>query len=168
MPSSLIAPAFRGFDSAPNSRRLTVLPARGPEIGNEVPERETAWMLRNGPAKAIFSQSSMSRSILNLIGVVILILGLGSVALIERNARIADANAIEDSEATHQLLHPEDYGSYVRSAESMGGKFGMLLGQGVDWAGGLGHSRSFAITIAFVSVIAAAGFFARSSVSSRE
>jgi hypothetical protein len=110
----------------------------------------------------------MSRSILNIIGVAILILGLGSVALIERNARIADANAIEDTEATHQLLHPEDYGSYNRAAESVGGKFGMLLGQGVEWAGGLGHSRPFAITIAIVSVLAAGGIFARSSVTSRE
>ena len=101
----------------------------------------------------------MSRSILNLIGVVILFAGLGSVALIERNARIEDASAIEDSEATHALLHPEDYGSYVRSAETMGGKMGLLLDDSLQWAQGLGHSRPFAITIAVVSLIAATGIF---------
>ena len=107
----------------------------------------------------------MSRSLLNLIGVAILIVGLGSVALIERNARIADANALEDSEATHALLHPEDYGSYTRTAESMGGKTGMLLAGGVQWVEDLGHSRTFAIAIAVVSLAAATGIFTTSNVS---
>jgi hypothetical protein len=110
----------------------------------------------------------MSRSILNLIGIVILIIGLGSVALIERNARIADANTIEDSEETHMLLHPEDYGSYVRSAETLGGKWGLILDGFVQWAGDLGHSRGFAITIAAVSLLAATGVFAASNLSPRK
>jgi len=107
----------------------------------------------------------MSRSTLNVIGVIILIIGLSCVALIERNARIADANALEDSEATHMLLHPEDYGSYNRASEEMGGKFGSLLVGLMKWAVSLGHSRPFAVTIAVVSLIAAAGVFAKSNLS---
>ena len=110
----------------------------------------------------------MPRSVLNLIGVVILIAGLGCVALIERNARIEDANALEDSEATHALLHPEDYGSYVRSAETLGGKMGMLLGGWVQWAGNLGHSRPFAVAIAIVSLISATGIFTTSNLPPRK
>ena len=110
----------------------------------------------------------MSRSLLNLIGIVILVAGLGSVALIERNARMEDASAMEDSEATHALLHPEDYGSYVRSAEEMGGKMGLLLDGWLRSAEGLGHSRPFAVVIAIVSLIAATGIFARSNLSPRK
>jgi hypothetical protein len=128
----------------------------------------SGWQLQNGSKNVIFPYRSMSRSILNLTGVVILIVGLGSVALIERNARIEDANVIEDSEATHELLHPEDYGSYVRTAETMGGKFGLLLDGWVQWAGDLGHSRPFAVTIAVVSLIAATGVFAISNLSSQK
>jgi len=109
----------------------------------------------------------MSRSLLNLIGIVILVAGLGSVALIERNARMEDASAMEDSEATHALLHPEDYGSYVRSAETMGGKFGLLLDGWLKSVLGLGHSRSFAVTVAVISLIASTGIFARTNFPSR-
>jgi hypothetical protein len=115
-----------------------------------------------------FPSSSMSRSLLNVIGVFILVAGLGSVTLIERNARIQDANAIEDSEATHALLHPEDYGSYTRSAEMMSGKSALLLDRLVQNVEDLGHSRPFAITIAVVSFVAAAGIFMRSNLSPRE
>jgi hypothetical protein len=125
-------------------------------------------MLQSGSKNVIFPFPIMSRSIRNLIGVLILIAGLGSVALIERNARIQDANAMEDSEATVALLHPEDYGSYVRSAETMGGKTGLLLDEFVKWVGGLGHSRPFAIAIAVVSLIAATGIFTTSNFSPRK
>jgi hypothetical protein len=110
----------------------------------------------------------MSRSTLNFIAVVILVIGLTCVALIERNARIADANAMEDSEATHMLLHPEDYGSYSRASEEMGGKFGALFVSWIKWAGGLGHSRPFAVAVATVSLIAAGGIFASSNLSPRK
>ena len=110
----------------------------------------------------------MSRSLLNLIGVAILIVGLGSVALIERNARIADATAMEDSEATHMLLHPEDYGSYNRASEEMGGKFGTLLVGWIKWVGSLGHSRSFAVVVAAVSLIAGGGILISSNLSPRK
>jgi len=110
----------------------------------------------------------MSRSILNLIGVIILIVGLGSVALIERNARIEEANAIEDTEATHGLLHPEDYGSYARGAETIGGKSGVILNGWLQSVGDLGHSRSFAIVVAVVSFAAAAGIFAKSNLAAKK
>ena len=110
----------------------------------------------------------MSRSTLNFIGVVILVIGLSCVALIERNARIADATALEDSEATHMLLHPEDYGSYNRASEEMGGKFGTLLAGWVKWAGNLGHSRSFAFFVAAVSLIAGGGILVSSNLSPRK
>jgi hypothetical protein len=124
--------------------------------------------LQIGLRNVIFRHRFMSRSVLNLIGVIILIAGLGSVALIERNAQYEEAHAIEDSEATHALLYPEDYGSYARSAESMGGKFGLLLDGWLKSALGLGHSRSFAVTIAVVSLIASTGIFARSNLPSRK
>jgi hypothetical protein len=110
----------------------------------------------------------MSRSLLNSIGVAILIAGLSIVALIERNARIQEASAMEDTEATHALLHPEDYGSYTRSAETVGGKTGLLLDGWLRSAGDLGHSRPFAITIAVVSLVAAAGIFSNSILSPRK
>ena len=110
----------------------------------------------------------MSRSTLNLIGVIILIIGLSCVALIERNAQIADATAIEDSEATHMLLHPEDYGSYSRASEEMGGKFGSLLVGWVKWAISLGHSRSFAVVVAAVSLIAGGGILVSTNLSPRK
>jgi hypothetical protein len=106
----------------------------------------------------------MPRSILNFIGVVVLVLGLGLVALIERNARTQEDNSMEDTEATHALLHPEDYANYARSAETMGGKFGMLLDGWLQNAEDLGHSRSFAIVLAVISLGGAAGIFYRANL----
>jgi hypothetical protein len=124
-------------------------------------------LLQIGSKNVIFRHRFMSRSVLNLIGVAVLVVGLGLVAQIERNAQYEEAHAMEDSEATHALLHPEDYGSYVRSAETMGGKFGLLLDGWLTNALGLGHSRSFAVTVAVISLIAATGIFARSNLPSR-
>jgi hypothetical protein len=120
---------------------------------------KAGWILQSASKNVTFKRRFMSRSILNLIAVAILIVGLGCVALIERNARIEDANAIEDNEATHALLHPEDYGSYTRSAETIGGKSGMLLSDALKATANLGHSRPFAVVIAIVSLIAATGIF---------
>jgi len=110
----------------------------------------------------------MSRFTLNLVGVAILFIGLGSVAMIERNARIQEANSLDDSEATHALLYPQDSREYVRSAEMMGGKLGLLLDGWIQSVTDLGHSRPFAIAIAVVSLIAATAAFTSSNLSSRE
>ena len=110
----------------------------------------------------------MSRFRLNLVGVAILLIGLGSVAMIERNARIQEANSLEDTEATHALLHPEDSREYMRNAEMMGGKLGVLLNSWLQNVEDLGHSRPFAIAIAAVSLVAAAAVFTSSNLSSRE
>ena len=110
----------------------------------------------------------MSRIHLNLIGVVILLAGLGGVALVEHNVRVQEANALEDTPETHALLHPEDSREYARNAEMMGGKFPMISDGWWQSAADLGHSRGFAMVIAVVSLGAAAVVFAKSNLGTRE
>ena len=105
---------------------------------------------------------------LNLIGIVILVAGLGSVALIERNARRYEASRVEDTEATHALLYPEDSRQYVRAAEEMNGKFVMIIEGWWQSAENLGHSRAFAVTVAVVSLLAASCAFSKSTFSPRK
>ena len=98
---------------------------------------------------------SMTRTVLNIIGVAILILGLGIVAVIERNANVADQNALPETEANYYLNHPDDNRVYATTGQEIGGSFGVLLVGIMQFTGSLGHSRPFAITIAVVSFIAA-------------
>ncbi len=109
----------------------------------------------------------MRSSTLNILGVVILFLGLGSVVLIERNVRIEEETRVEDTEETHALLYPQDYASYARGTEMIGGKMTALMIQWQRELAELGHSRPFAIGIALLSMGAAAGFFAKSHLSPR-
>jgi len=110
----------------------------------------------------------MSRSKLNFLGVVILVVGLGCVGLIEHNVRVQEANAVDDTEETHALLHPEDSREYVRNAEMIGGKLGLLVDGWCQSLEDLGHSRRFAITIAVLSLGAATAAFTKSAFSVRE
>jgi len=106
----------------------------------------------------------MSRFRLNLIGVLILLLGLGSVALIEHNVRVQEAAAVDDTPETHALLHPEDSREYARNAEMMGGKLTMIIDDWWQSITDLGHSRHFAIVVAVLSLGAASVIFAKSNL----
>jgi hypothetical protein len=110
----------------------------------------------------------MSRFHLNLIGVLILLLGLGSVALIERNVRVQEATAMEDTEETHALLHPEDSREYVHNTEMMGGKMTIIIDGWWQSVTDLGHSRGFAMVVAVLSLGVAGAVFAKSNLSTRE
>jgi hypothetical protein len=110
----------------------------------------------------------MSHFHLNLVGVLILVFGLGCVALIENNARVQEAAALEDTPETHALLHPEDSREYARNAEMMGGKFTIMIDEWWDSLTGLGHSRGFAVVIAVLSLGAAGAVFTKSTLSARE
>jgi hypothetical protein len=101
----------------------------------------------------------MRRSTLNFLGVAVLAFGLGSVMLIERNIRFDEAHRLEDTESTHALLHPEDYGAYERNAEQISGKIGLLFDRWGQSVANLGHSRSFALIQAALSLVGAAALF---------
>jgi len=107
-------------------------------------------MIRFRPARSL---------ILNSIGILILFAGLGSTALIERNARLAEEARPQENEANYFLLHPESSRAYMRSANEMEGPFGVFLADRLKNISDLGHSRTFAIVLAVGSLAAAAGVF---------
>lgn len=95
------------------------------------------------------------RSLLNYIGIAILLAGMGVGEFIYwRSLQGSSRNDDEDTFATQY-----DSRGYERAMQMNVGTFGMIIDQWLRAAGKLKEPRPLAITIAVVSMIAAGGCF---------
>ena len=105
------------------------------------------------------------RSLVNLLGLVILLGGLGSATFIwceqdqmERRMNAAPLNE-GDSASTAQPLSPEDSRRYTHDVEMSYGQTGLLVDKWKRWWAEWTHGKPLAKTIAVASLIMASGLF---------
>ena len=98
---------------------------------------------------------------LNLIGIIILLVGLGSAALIynaaENDSRDVLGYEIIDGQA--YPIHPEDSKMYVHDLQVIGGKASVLIDEFRRWFVGIWRGKSLAFTVAFISIFLSIPFF---------
>jgi hypothetical protein len=98
---------------------------------------------------------------LNLIGVVVLVLGLAGAALIymtsTEDAGPSVGYVVADG-ATYTIA-PGDSKKYQRNLELYGGKAAVLADELTSWFAGLWRGRALAFTIAGISIAVAGGLF---------
>jgi len=98
---------------------------------------------------------------LNLIGIIILLVGLGSATLIyitaENDSREVLGYQIIDGQA--YPIYPEDSKMYVHSLQLFGGKAIVLMDELRRWFVGLWRGKSLAFTVAFISIFISIPFF---------
>jgi hypothetical protein len=92
---------------------------------------------------------------LNLLSAVILVVGLGSAALIYQRAG-----------NSHQIMFG-DSKMYRHNLEVLGGKFMVIIDDFRRWFLGLGQGKSLAVIIGCITIIVSAGFFYAANYSSR-
>jgi hypothetical protein len=98
---------------------------------------------------------------LNLIGVLILLVGLGSAILIYRIAE-KDSNSVlgyEEGNGSVYPVRPEDSKKYLRDLELYGGKANVLMDEFRRWFIGLWHGGSLAFTVACITIFISLGVF---------
>lgn len=97
------------------------------------------------------------RSSLNLIGAIILLIGLAGAALIYQSAK----NDLygEAAEGSIYLTRPENFKLYRHNLEVYGGKFNVIMDDFWRWFTGLGQGKSLAFIIACLAIIISCGFF---------
>jgi len=98
---------------------------------------------------------------LNLISAVILLGGLGSAILIYRTAQNTSYRALgyETGNGSVYPIMPEDSKKYQRDLELYGGKANMLMDELRRGLAGLWHGKSFAFTVACLSILISFGVF---------
>ena len=92
---------------------------------------------------------------LNWLGLLILLVGLGSARVIWENQDRIDR---QDREGTTALA-PEDSRRYSHDVEQYYGETGLLVDKWRGWFEGLAHGKALAKTIAVLSLVAASGCF---------
>jgi hypothetical protein len=95
-----------------------------------------------------------------LIPAVILLAGFGAASVIYLTAS-NDSPDIAGYEAENGYLYPispEDSKTYMRNLELFGGKINVLAREFIRWFDGLWHGKSFAFTVAFITVLISVGF----------
>ncbi len=99
--------------------------------------------------------------LLNLVGAVILIVGLTGSVLIYLTPEKQQNNVLgyEEGNGSAYPIRPEDSKLYQRDLELYGGKASLLADQFRRWFIGLWHGRSLAYTAAFMVVLVSFGFF---------
>ena len=98
---------------------------------------------------------------LNLIGVLILLVGLGSAILIYRIAE-NDSNSVlgyEEGNGSVYPVRPEDSKKYLRDMELYGGKANVLVDEFNRWFIGLWHGESLAYTVGCITIFISFGVF---------
>ena len=98
---------------------------------------------------------------LNLIGVLILLVGLGSAILIYRIAE-NDSNSVlgyEEGNGSVYPVRPEDSKKYLRDMELYGGKANVLMDEFNRWFIGLWHGESLAYTVGCITIFISFGVF---------
>ena len=101
------------------------------------------------------------RICLNLIGSVILLVGLGSAILIHRTAENDSKNILGyvGGNGSVYPVTPEDSKKYLRDMELYGGKANVLADDFRRWFVGLWHGKSLAFTVASITILISVGFF---------
>lgn len=101
------------------------------------------------------------RKYLNLIGAIILAVGLVSAALIYLTAQIESRNVLgyENEGGSSYPIMPDDSKQYLRSLEIYGGTANVLADEFRRWFDGLWHGKTLAFTVAFISIVISFGFF---------
>lgn len=98
---------------------------------------------------------------LNLIGIVVLVLGLAGAALIyvtsKDDAGPAVGYVIADGHA--YAIAPADSKKYRHDLELYGGKAAVLADEFSNWFAGLWQGRALAFTVAGISIAVAVGLF---------
>jgi hypothetical protein len=95
------------------------------------------------------------RNWLNLLGAVVLLIGLGSAALIYQKAgdRPNVVLGYEEGNGTVYPVEPEDSKEYLRGLELYGGKANVLADKLRRWFVGLGQGKSLAGLVGVMSII---------------
>lgn len=98
---------------------------------------------------------------LNLIGAIILLVGLGSAILIYRTAENGSNGVLGYTEGDGSVypIRPEDSKKYLRDLELYGGKANVLADEFRRWFIGLWHGESLAFTVACITIFISLGFF---------
>ncbi len=98
---------------------------------------------------------------LNLLGAIILVVGLATAIWIYANAVDIPYGALgyEDEGGTLYPVMPEDSKQYQRSMELYGGKANVLADEFRRWFGGLWHGKSLAVIIAATAILISFGCF---------
>ena len=98
---------------------------------------------------------------LNLLGVIILVIGLGSAALIYQRADNTPYGVVsyETADGTIYPMSPQDSKMYRHNLEVYGGKFNVMLDDFRRWFLGLWHGKSLAFMVAGASLIISFGLF---------
>ena len=101
------------------------------------------------------------RVLFNLIGLIILLVGMGGAILIYRSAgkNLTNDLIYEEEGGFVYPRQPEDSKKYIRDLELYGGRANVLLTEFRLWLVGLWQGKSLAFIIAFITVLAASGFF---------
>jgi hypothetical protein len=91
---------------------------------------------------------------LNLIGIIILLVGLGSATLIYRAVEndLSDVLGYEIIDGHAYPIRPEDSKMYRHDLELYGGKASVLADELRRWFVGMWHGKSLAFTVAFITV----------------
>jgi len=98
---------------------------------------------------------------LNLIGAMILLIGLGSAILIYRTAQ-NNSNSVlgyEEGDGSIYPVRPEDSKKYLWDMELYGGKANVLTDEFRRWFIGLWHGESLAFTVAGITIFISFGVF---------
>lgn len=98
---------------------------------------------------------------LNLLGAIILLVGLGSAFLIYQRAENVSYGALGYESAGGSLypIMPEDSKQYQRNMELFGGKANVLADKFRRWFVGLWYGKSLAFIIACTTIIISSGLF---------
>jgi hypothetical protein len=101
------------------------------------------------------------RTYLNLISAIILVVGLGSAALIYQRAGNDPYGALgyEVVDGTIYPIMPENSKIYRHNLELYGGKLNVIMDDFRRWFAGLWHGKSLAFIIACTCTIISFGFF---------
>jgi hypothetical protein len=102
------------------------------------------------------------RTWLNLIGAVILLVGLGSAALVYQRAGNAlnGATGYEAADGTIYPIMPGDSKLYRHNLEVYGGKFSVIMDDFRRWFIGLWRGKSLAVIIAGTAIVISLALFA--------
>jgi hypothetical protein len=97
---------------------------------------------------------------LNLIGAIVLVVGLLSAASIYLMARGESSGVLgyEDGggSAAYPIM-PDDSKQYIRGLQLYGGTANVLADELRRWFDGLWHGKSLAYTVAFITIVISAG-----------
>lgn len=101
------------------------------------------------------------RTCLNLISAIIMVIGLGSAALIYQSADNLPYGALgyETADGTIYPIMPEDSKIYRHNLEVYGGKLNVMMDDFRRWFVGLWHGKSLAFMIACATSMISFGFF---------